>query len=48
MTITEDILADARVQKIPHSIELQWVSYLNSPSSENELKLNPDLLEDSL
>ena len=48
MTITEDILADARVQKISHSIELQWASYLNSPSSENELKLNADLLEDSL
>ena len=34
MTITEDILADARVQKISHSIELQWASYLNSPSSD--------------
>ena len=48
MTITEDILADAKVQKLPHNIDLEWARDLNSSGSHNDLELDSYVLDKSL
>ena len=46
MTTTKDILANARVQNMPHNVDLQWAKDLNG--SENTLGLDVDLLYKSV